>query len=99
MESSGEEGESNPQGVDSPSHLRNPETEPPMEAGIEGTQSVASGGSITVSPKEDDFLTGDQTHTKGQSPASDTGSVSEDMARLQVHSPPCQEPKDGETSK
>ena len=99
MESSGEEGESNPLDVDSPSHSSSPKTQPHAEADTEGTQSLASGGNLTVSPKEDDILTGDQTHTKGQSPASDTSSMTGDMAWLQVHYSPCQEPEDGDTSK
>ena len=65
----------------------------------DGTQPVASGGNITLSPKKDEILTGDQTHTKGQRPASDTSSMMGDMARLQVHTPPHQEPEDGDTSK
>ena len=90
--------ESSPPGVESPSHLSNQEMEPPMEADMEGTLLFASGGNITVSPKEDDILTGDQTHTEDKSPTSDTTSMAEEMARLHVHSPPHQEPEDDETS-
>ena len=62
--------------------------EPFMEVVTEGTPPVASGGDTTVSPKEDDILMGDQTHTEDQSPTSDTASMTGEMARLQVHSPP-----------
>ena len=51
--------EISPPSVESPSHLSNQETEPPMEADTEGTPSLASGGNITVSPEEDDILSGD----------------------------------------
>ena len=68
------------------------------EVDAEGAQSVASGGSITVSPEEEQILMGGQTPTKG-SPASDTSSMTGDMARLQVHTPPCEETEDDGTSK
>ena len=60
---------------------------------------MASGGSITVSPKEEEILMGDQTPTKGCSPASDTSLMMGDMARLQVHTPPHEETEGGETLK
>ena len=44
-------------------------------------------------------LMGNQTHTKDQSPASDTSSMTGDMARLQVHTPPREETEDGGTLK
>ena len=60
---------------------------------------MASGGNLTVSAEEEKILIGDQTPTKGRSPASDTASVMGDLARLQVHTPPHQVPEDGDTSK
>ena len=61
MESSGEGEESNPPEVDSPSHPSSLKAQPQVEADTEGTQSVASGGNITVSAKKEEILTGDQT--------------------------------------
>ena len=54
-------------GVESTSHLSCQETEPPVDVDKEGTPPLASGGDITVSAKEDQFLTGDQTH-RGSEP-------------------------------
>ena len=73
--------------------------EPPAEADTEGTQSVASGDNTTVTPEEDNILSGGQAHTEDQSPRSDTTSVARDMAWLQVHTPPHEEPEEVETSK
>ena len=73
--------ESSPPGMESPSHLRHQEAEPPTEADTEGTLSLASGGNITVSPKEDDLLSRDLPDT---SPKSNTTSMAGELARLQV---------------
>ena len=90
--------ESSPPGVESSSHLSTQETEPPMEAGTEGTPLSALDGNITVSPEEDDLLTGDQTHAESQNPTGsvDTASMAGEMAKLHVSSPPRQEPEDDE---
>ena len=75
-----------------------------MDVDMAGTPLLASGFNITVSAKEDRFLTGDpilagdQTHTEDQNPTSDTASMTGEMAKLQVSSATHQEPEDGETS-
>ena len=84
--------ESDLTGVESASHQV---LEPSVEVVTEGSPPVASGGDTTVSPEEDDLLTGDQTHTEDQSPTSDAASMTREMAKLQVHSPPHQEPSTG----
>ena len=99
MESSREEEESDPSGADSPGCSNSPETQPQEEADAEGTQSVVSGGNITVSLEEEEILMGDQTPAKGHSPASDTSSMTGDMARLQVHTPPREGTEDDGTLK
>ena len=55
-------------------------------------------GGITVSPKEEQILMGDQAPTKG-SPASDTFSMTGGMATLQLCTPPCEETEDDGTLK
>ena len=87
-----------PPSVESSSHLSNLEMEPPVEVDTEGTPLLTSGDNITVLPKEDDILSGGQTHTEDQSPASDTTSMAGELAKLHVYSPPHQEPEDDETS-
>ena len=95
MEDSGESGLPD---VEATSHPNSLTPECPMEVGTEGTPTVASGDNLTVSPKEDEMLTGDQTHAEGQSPTSDTASMAGELARLHVHSPPHQESEDDKTS-
>ena len=93
MESSREESLT---GEESPGHSGDHETEHLGEADMEITPLAASGDAI-VTPEEDEILTGAQTNPKDQGPSSDTASVSGEMARLQVHSPPCEESGDAGT--
>ena len=74
-------------------------TQPPLEAEAEGIQAGASDGNLAVSPKEERILMGEQTSTVGQSPASDTSSMTGSMATLQLHTPPHEGTKGDETSK
>ena len=99
VESSTEEGESDSPNPDSPDHSNSPEMQPPPEAAAEDTQAGPSHGNLAMSPKEERILMGDQPPTTGLSPASDTTSVTGDLARLQVQTPPHQVPEDGDTSK
>ena len=61
------------------------ETEPPMEVDVESAPPLASGGDTTVTPEEDEMLTGDSTSVAGE------------MARLQVSSPDSQRPDEDAT--
>ena len=61
-------------------------------------QIMASEGDVTVSPEEDDILTGVHTPTEDQGPTSDPTSMAGELAKLQVHSPPQEKPEDRETS-
>ena len=63
-----------------------PEAEHAMEVEVSGMPQLTSEDATTVTPEEDDMLTGD--------PISVTG----EMARLQVTPPKSHEPKDGEVS-
>ena len=72
--------------VESTSPLKSQETEPSMEVDVDSTLPLISGGDITVSPEEDEMLTGNPTSVAGE------------MAKLQVPSPNSHKPEDGETS-
>ena len=61
-------------------------TEPSMEVDVDDILPLTSGDATTVTPKEDEMLTGDPTSVTGE------------MARLQVTSPDSHKPEDGETS-
>ena len=78
--------ESGPTGVESTNPLGNQEAEPSMEVDRNDIPLSASGSAITVTPEEDDMLTGDPTSVAGE------------MAWLQVSSPDSHNPEDGETS-
>ena len=73
-------------GVESTSPLESQEMEPSMEVDVDSTLPLTSGGDITVSAEEDEMLMGDPTSVAGE------------MAKLQVSSPNCHKPEDGETS-
>ena len=73
-------------GVESTSPLKSQETEPSMEVDVDSTLPFTSGGDITVSPEEDEMLTGNPTSVAGE------------MAKLQVSSSNSRNPVDGETS-
>ena len=72
--------------MEATSPLKGQETEPSMEVDVDSTPPLTSGGDITVSPEEDEMLTGDPTSVAGE------------MAKLQVSSPNSHKPKDGGTS-
>ena len=73
-------------GVEAASPVKGQETEPSMEVDVDSTPLLTSGGDITVSPEEDEMLTGDPTSVAGE------------MAKLQVSSPNSHKPEDGGTS-
>ena len=62
------------------------EAEPTMEVDVGDIPLLTSKDATTVTPEEDDMLTGDPTSVAGE------------MARLQVAPPESHEPEDGETS-
>ena len=77
--------ESGPTSVEATGPLRSREAEPSMEVDVDDIPPLASGDATTVTPKEDEMLTGDTTSMSGK------------MARLQVSSPDSHKPEDGET--
>ena len=83
---------------ESPSCLCSHEAGPSVEVSTEGDQVMASEGDVTVSPEEDNILTGGQTLTEDQGPTSDPISMAGELAKLHVHSPSQQKPEDRETS-
>ena len=91
--------ESNSPSGESPSCLRSHEAEPPVEVSMKGDQVMALEGDVTVSPEEDDILTGAHTSTEDQGPTSDPTSMAGELAKLHVHSPSQQKHEDRETSK
>ena len=62
------------------------EAEPTMEVDVGDIPPLTSEDTTTVTPKEDDMLTGDPTSVAGE------------MAQLQVTPPESHEPEDGKTS-
>ena len=62
------------------------EAEPSMEEDMDDIPSLTSEDATTVTPKEDEMLTGNPTSVTGE------------MARLQVTSPDSHKPEDSETS-
>ena len=80
-------------------HPDSPETQPLEQADAEDTQDETSEGALAISAEEENFLLGDTAPTTGRSPASDTSSVAGHLASLQVSTPPCGVPEDGDTSK
>ena len=62
------------------------EAEPTMEVDVGDILPLTSEDATTVTPEEDDMLTGDPTSVAGE------------MARLQVTPPESHKPEDGETS-
>ena len=77
--------ESGPTSAEATGPLRSQEAEPSMEVDADDIPPLTSGDAITVTPKEDEMLTGDTTSMSGE------------MARLQVLSPGSHKPEDGET--
>ena len=62
------------------------EAEPSMEVDVDDIPPLTSEDATTVTPEEDEMLTGDLTSVTGE------------MARLQVTSPDSHKPEDSETS-
>ena len=72
--------------VESTSPPGSQETEPSIEVDMDSTQTLTSGGAITISAEEEQILMGDPTSVAGE------------MAKLQVSSPDSHKPEGGETS-
>ena len=68
-----------------------------MEVSTEDQPPSTSGGGL-VSPEEDAILMGATAQPEECSPASETASVSGELAGLQLASPPHPEPEEKETS-
>ena len=77
---------SGPTGVEDVSPLRSQEAVPSMEVDVGDIPPLTSKDATTVTPEEDEMLTGDHISVAGE------------MAQLQVASPDSHEPEDGETS-
>ena len=77
--------ESGPSGAEATSPIRSQEAEPSMEVDMDDIPPLTSGDATTVTPEEDEMLTGDTTSMSGE------------MARLQVSSLDSHKPEDGET--
>ena len=73
-----------------------PEAQPPEQADAEGAQVAASEGNLAVTPKEEKILFGSETPQTGDGQATETASVTGDLARMQVNSPPHEQPEDGD---
>ena len=93
METSMEESESSTSSSDDPD---DPEAQPPEQADVEGAQVTPSEGNLAVTPKEK-ILLGGETPQTGDGQASETASVTRDVARMQVNSPH-EQPEDGDAS-
>ena len=76
---------SGPTSAEATSPLRSQEAEPSMEVDVDDIPLLTSGDATTVTPEEDEMLTGDTTSMSGE------------MARLQVSCPDSHKPEDGET--
>ena len=87
MEGEQDTGPTSAEALDPPTPMASaPEAEHAMEVEVSGMPQLTSEDATTVTPEEDDMLTGD--------PISVTG----EMARLQVMPPESHEPEDGEAS-
>ena len=80
----------------SPGHPNSPEVQPQEQADADGTQAASSDGNLAVTPEEEKILLGSQTPQTGDSPASETASVTRDLARMQVNSPLHQQAEGGD---
>ena len=78
--------ESGPAGAEATAPLRSQEAKPSMEVDVDDIPPLTSKDATTVTPEEDEMLTGDPTSVTGE------------MARLQVASPDSNKPEDGKTS-
>ena len=81
-----------------PGRPNHPEVQPQEQADADGTQAASSEGNFTITPEEEKILLGSQTPQTGDSPASETTSVTGDLARMQVNTPPHQQPEGGDAS-
>ena len=90
-----EESETSSSSSDDPD---DPEAQPPEQADVEGAQVAPSEGNLAVTPAEEKILLGGETPQTGDGQASETASVTGDLARMQVNSPPHEQPKDGDAS-
>ena len=88
-----EESESSTSSSDDPD---DPEAQPPEQADAEGAQVTPSEGNLAVTPEEEKILMGDETPQTGDGQATETASVTGDLARMQVNSPPHEQPEDGD---
>ena len=77
---------SGPTGAEAIGPLISQEAEPSMEVDVGDILPLTSKDATTVTPKEDEMLTGDPTSVAGE------------MAQLQVTSPYSHKPEDGKTS-
>ena len=73
-----------------------PETQPPEQADAEGTQVTPSEGNLAVTHEEEKILLGGETPQRGDGQATETASVTRDLARMQVNSPLHEQPEDGD---
>ena len=80
----------------SPGCPDSPEVQPQEQADADGTQAASSEGNLAITPEEEKILLGSQTPQTGESPASDTASVTRDLTRMQVNTPPHQQPEGGD---
>ena len=90
-----EESESSTSSSDDPD---NPEAQPLEQADAEGTQVAPSEGNLAITPEEEEILLGGETPQTGYGQASETASVTGDLARMQVNSPLHEQPEDGDAS-
>ena len=81
-----------------PGHPDSPEVQPQEQADADGTQAASSEGNLAITPEEEKILLGSQTPQRGDSFASDTASVTRDLARMHVNTPPHQQPEGGDAS-
>ena len=79
-------GGSGPTGAEDIGPPRSQEAEPSMEVDVGDIPPLTSEDATTVTPEEDEMLTGDPTSVAGE------------MAQLQVAPPDSHEPEDGKTS-
>ena len=71
-------------------------SDPPPEVDT-GDQMMSASGGVTVSPEEEEILMGSTSRPEDLSPASETVSVSGELAGLQLASPPRPEMEEEET--
>ena len=74
----------------SPGCPDSPEVQPQEQADADDTQAASSEGNLAITPEEEKILLGSQTPQTGDSPASETASVTRDLARMRVTTPPHQ---------